>query len=50
MIVNSDEMRIKQILLNLQSNAIKFTKVGGQKVHVICQYIKGNKMQKDSPI
>ena len=29
-IVESDEKRIKQVLMNLQSNALKFTKEGGE--------------------
>ena len=28
-LVESDEKRIKQVLMNLQSNALKFTKDGG---------------------
>jgi signal transduction histidine kinase len=31
-IINSDEMRIKQVLLNLISNSIKFTKKGHIKI------------------
>lgn len=32
--VNTDEQRFKQVLLNLQSNAIKFTKKGGVVIRV----------------
>ena len=36
--VCSEEKRIKQVLMNLQSNALKFTKEGGY-VKIICEFI-----------
>ena len=38
--VLSDEKRIKQVLMNLQSNALKFTKDNGT-ITIICEYIRG---------
>ena len=38
--IESDEKRIKQVLMNLQSNALKFTKSGGQ-IKIIAQMVKG---------
>lgn len=37
--VNSDEKRIKQVLMNLQSNALKFTRPGGE-IRIIADYIQ----------
>ena len=35
----SDMQRIQQVLLNLQSNALKFTPKGG-RVEIKCKYLK----------
>ena len=40
LMILSDEKRIKQIIMNLQSNALKFTKPGGH-VFIQCSFIKG---------
>ena len=36
--IESDEKRIKQVLINLQSNSLKFTKESGT-IQIICEYI-----------
>jgi signal transduction histidine kinase len=38
LLIESDEKRIKQVLMNLQSNGLKFTKEGG-KIQIICEFI-----------
>ena len=38
-IIASDEMRLKQVMMNLQSNALKFTRSGG-KIKITTTYIK----------
>ena len=37
--IESDEKRIKQVLMNLQSNALKFTKEGGT-IKIVCEFIQ----------
>lgn len=39
--IESDEKRIKQVLMNLQSNALKFTREGG-KIQIICELVQAN--------
>ena len=39
LLIESDEKRIKQVLMNLQSNALKFTKEGGA-IKIVCTYVK----------
>lgn len=43
--VCSEEKRIKQILMNLQSNALKFTKESGD-IRIIVEFIKRNAKKK----
>jgi signal transduction histidine kinase len=40
--VDSDEKRIKQVLMNLLSNALKFTKDKGN-IFIISEYVKASK-------
>jgi signal transduction histidine kinase len=42
LLIESDEKRIKQVLMNLQSNALKFTKDEGA-IKIVCTYIKAGK-------
>lgn len=36
--IDSDEKRIKQVLINLQSNSLKFTKESGI-IKIICEFV-----------
>lgn len=40
MMIRSDKLKVKQVLMNLFSNAIKYTKENGN-VRIVCQYVKG---------
>ena len=42
--LSGDEVRIKQILINVLNNAIKYTKEGSVKLSVQCQKTDGNKV------
>lgn len=44
MFVDSDEKRIKQVLMNILSNALKFTKDQGN-IDIISEYIKASKVK-----
>ena len=39
LMIESDEKRIKQVVMNLQSNALKFTRAGG-KVTILVEYVR----------
>ena len=40
MIIETDQLRFKQVLMNLFSNSIKYTK-NGASVDIVCQYVNG---------
>jgi signal transduction histidine kinase len=42
LLIESDEKRIKQVLMNLQSNALKFTREGG-KIQIITEFVQADK-------
>ena len=44
--IEGDEMRFKQVLMNIQSNALKFTRSGG-KVKIIATYVKSLQNQRE---
>ena len=47
-VVQSDKLRLQQLLINLQSNAIKFTKKCGA-VAIICTFVPGDQRFAKSP-
>lgn len=45
LLVEGDPLRLKQIIFNLVSNAIKFTCQGGVSVRAYCHALKGNRIE-----
>lgn len=46
-IIKSDPIRLKQVLMNLVSNAVKFTEKGYIYIHVKCDFLDNNIIEED---